>query len=367
MDIFDLNDFICVQIEITRRCNMSCPYCYVTPRRYARPELDAEEFYAIIRHIKDELDGKRVVFHLAGGELFVKPGITGLLRKLLMERTPLSIVSNGLQVPDDIFTHPCFKKDYGCFNFQISIDGLQGDHETARIGYRRVLDNFERLLDGNVWTIIRTTLHHGNIGGVQKFFNFINEMGERYNRDIEVDVQPVAEYPQGGIAGLGDMLLSIEEYLKVGFAVDELVKMSLPRVRSSWRFVHDVDSMLGEKESISLNSACYGCGGGFGIGICANGDVVNCEMDLPFINIREDISRESIGEVIDILKEKNRPRKRCIHCHLKTICGMCRLAPIIHGYTPGFGYDDCVPFMEKVRSIHLARREAASAPSGIIT
>jgi radical SAM protein with 4Fe4S-binding SPASM domain len=365
MDILDLNGFICVLIEITRRCNMRCSYCYVTPRAHSEPELSIDEQYEIIHHIKGALAGKSVVFHFAGGEVFVKKGVIDLLRRLLEEKTPISLVSNGLEVPEDIFTNKCFKKETGLFNFQMSMDGLQKGHQVMRLDFERVLANFRRLTENGVWTIVRTTLHRGNIGEIIDFHEFMNRLGVEYDKVIEIDVQPVAEYPQGQIENFKSMNLTIEEYLSVGFMVDELVKTSLPRIKSSWRFVHDVAPLLKEKDRISSNSACFGCGGGFGFAVCANGDVMNCEMDVPFTNIRENICRRSINTVIETLREKNRPRKRCLHCHLNTICGMCRLAPFIHGYTYGFGYSDCVPFMERVRRIHSEAKETALAAAEI--
>lgn len=357
MKVVELNRYVCVGLEITRKCNMNCAYCYVVPRPHPEPDLTFDDWHKIVSLLREEMKDRYLSFHLAGGEIFTKEGTAEFIMQLLQQGIEVSLVSNGLVVPELIFSEECFKEKGGLFNFQISIDGLKKEHETIRSHYDRVMGNLIRLLESGVLTTVRTTVHRGNIKGMKSFYTFLNRLGEKYQKVIEVYVQPVADFPRRPIKGLGKIRLGLEEYLEAGFEVDRYVETYLPYVYNSWRFVHDVGSTLDMDRTLSLNSVCFGCGGGYGFNINANGDVLNCEMDVPFLNLRDHIDRETIHRVVEILDEKNRPRKRCLHCPLNTYCGMCRLSPMIHGYTEGFGYTDCKPFMSRVVSLHREYRK----------
>jgi len=352
MQVVDLDTYVCVGLEISRTCNMNCAYCYVVPRPHPEPDLTFDDWYKIVTFLQEEMKHREVTFHLAGGEIFTKEGTAEFIARLLKEGIEVSLVSNGLVVPEPIFSEDCFKEQGGLFNFQISMDGLKEAHETIRTHYDRVMGNFIRLLESGVCTTVRTTVHRGNIQGMKSFYRFLNRLGERHQKAIEVYVQPVVDFPRQRIEGFSRIRLGLEEYLAEGFELDRYVGAHLPYIYNSWRFVHDVASTLDRDRALSLNSVCFGCGGGYGFNINANGDVLNCEMDVPFFNLRDHMDRETIHRVVETLDEKNRPRKRCLHCALNTYCGMCRLAPVIHGYTDGFRYTDCKPFMAKVVSLH---------------
>ena len=42
------------------------------------------------------------------------------------------------------------------------------------------------------------------------------------------------------------------------------------------------------------------------------------------------------------------PSTSCLRCEYKSSCGMCRLNPLMHGYTEAFGYSDCQEFMRDI-------------------
>lgn len=64
-------------IEITRRCDLRCPTCFVRAQPGAHLELSTR---AVIE-VMDQLPPPRTVLHLTGGEPFIHPGIWTLLER----------------------------------------------------------------------------------------------------------------------------------------------------------------------------------------------------------------------------------------------------------------------------------------------
>lgn len=83
--------------ELTYRCNLQCPYCYVGEDRN-KEELTTEEWFRIIEQIP---------FYsfvtLVGGEPLVRKDFIDILMKTAKKTSgKLNVVSNGILINDEI-------------------------------------------------------------------------------------------------------------------------------------------------------------------------------------------------------------------------------------------------------------------------
>jgi len=292
---------------------------------------------------------------MAGGEVFLRRGIVALIGWLLGRQVPVRVVTNGLSVPEEIYRDDRFRGSRRLFGIEVSIDGLRSEHETMRKAFDTVSRSFERLVASGVATKVRTTVHRGNLSGMLDFHRYLNRVGGREGVVVPVDLQPVLMFPQHphGVA-FDDIRLTLQEYLEAGMRISEYAASELPFVKSSWIFVERKESGSPSCK-VPVEGAFYGCSTGFGLEVWADGSVSLCEMASPLYRLGENPDRTAVSKLAALADREVVPNRRCIRCELKTICGMCRLSPLMHGYPRSFGYRDCYPFMRDAHEIHQGR------------
>lgn len=352
MDLKDFSKDICIGFEITRDCNMTCSYCYVRTRK-SKEELEINDWFKLTDILLKKYKGYNVFFHLAGGEIFLKKDVSKLIEYIIKKNCFVSVVSNGLYIPEEIYTHKLFKLNKGFFQIAISMDGLREEHHLTRKDFNQVLLNFERLIKSKINSSIKVTVHKNNIKGMIKFNEFINKIGKKYNRIIPIEVQPLSIGPKKEIRkkikSFNKIRVSLKDYLKAAFETTRYSNKKLKFIENDWRFIGELSSFKKiSAKDIFFESAYFGCATGNGFDVNANGDFVVCEMDLPAYNIKNCINSSQLDRALNKLKEKMKPTKKCFNCHYKSICGMCRIPPLIHGYPEGFGYKDCQKFMRDI-------------------
>jgi len=89
-----------VDIELTRRCNLSCSACFVR----AQPEPEAELTTAQVIEVLDQLPLPACSVHLTGGEPFLHPGIWTILERSAAGRAASIVVNTNatLLAPHDL-------------------------------------------------------------------------------------------------------------------------------------------------------------------------------------------------------------------------------------------------------------------------
>jgi radical SAM protein with 4Fe4S-binding SPASM domain len=334
---------------------MDCPYCYVKPREQTGQELEIKDWLELSRKLLVKFSGRHMHIHMAGGEVFIKAGILDVVRLWLENSIPVTVVSNGVSLPEEIFNDACFKISSGLFTLEVSIDGLKEEHELMRRDFRAVMGNFQRILQSNIDTTVRTTVHRGNLRGMLDFHNYLNSVGRSAGSVIPIDLQPVMEFPQGGRLGFDEIRLDLRDYLEEGVKVSKYSEENLKFVDSKWVFVEEWMGLNKIPEYIPIEGAFYGCSSGHNLQFMANGDVSSCEMALPFFRLGSNTSEDEINLLAERLDRKLIPQKRCFECCYRSVCGMCRLAPEVHGYTRGFGFEDCTSLMKAIWDFYQER------------
>ena len=116
MDLSEFGRDICIGFEITRGCNMRCSYCYVRTRK-SEEELEINDWFKLADIFREKFGDSSICFHLAGGEIFVKRGVEELIGYLAEQGCLVSVVSNGLNIPAEIYANDLLKSNKGCFTW----------------------------------------------------------------------------------------------------------------------------------------------------------------------------------------------------------------------------------------------------------
>jgi radical SAM protein with 4Fe4S-binding SPASM domain len=354
----DLCENISIGYEITRNCTLRCPYCYVTNRQHEGEELGKTDWLLLSQVLAKCLSGFNVHVNLSGGEIFVKDWVIEIIQYLLKKGIHVGIGTNGLHLPD-VFLQEDYFRNNKYFQIAISLDGSKPVHELTRTDFDTVSHNIESLIKTGVYTIVKTTAYQGNLKNILELCKYLNHLGNKHNLVIPHEVQPALAGPRKeikvDIQNFHSLKLILSEYIREGLYVTGYAKNHLKHIKSQWRFIGEVPET--QKRTMCLESALFGCATGFGFDVMANGDIAACEMDLPMGNIKNKISEETLLNILDVLWKKMTPHQKCVPCQYKLYCGMCRLTPLMHGYTEGFGYDDCQMLMHDIFELITAQKK----------
>jgi MoaA/NifB/PqqE/SkfB family radical SAM enzyme len=146
-------------INVTGRCNLACPYCFMTPR--PRGVMAPREF----RRVVDELAAGGVFFvNVSGGEPFTHPEIGAMLRHAHRRFSHVVTLTNGTALGREHFRvirEIASRK--GGFPVQVSLDAADArTNERTRGHTERVRENIARLVEvgANVVVAMVVTRHN---------------------------------------------------------------------------------------------------------------------------------------------------------------------------------------------------------------
>lgn len=138
-----------VVLELTKRCNLHCSYCYNcldNPNEkivHTHTDFPLEKIYKVIDDIADSK-----VFHinLSGGEPFLHKNIIDIVRYIKSKKIGISIVSNGTmitkQIAEDLNNLGIIK------SMQISFDShIKEIHNKTREHFDKALGGFKLLVN----------------------------------------------------------------------------------------------------------------------------------------------------------------------------------------------------------------------------
>lgn len=155
-----------LNIEVTRRCDQQCGYCFNDSGPSARyPEMTVDRWVTFIRHMS--LRGLRSL-HITGGEPFVSSATVPLLREAQALGISTSVLSNGLHIPAVTEREPgLFRK---LLVAQISLDSMDASVNDVRRGKKSAKDQaiaaIEVLRKLSVEVEISCTVDQNNIAHV---------------------------------------------------------------------------------------------------------------------------------------------------------------------------------------------------------
>ena len=229
--------------ELSYRCNLNCPYCYVGSDR-KKNELSTEEWFSVIKQIP-----RYSFVTLVGGEPLVRHDFKDILfetSKRVFGK--LNVVTNGILINDEIIE--AFIKSRMIL-LSVSIDGWGKNHDLNRnkdgifdkitknletLNYRRMKTKNRPMVD------IKTIVLNNNIDDLLKLYEYTTDMGFEFlsisflrNNDLKQnsilkdEFEPVFYEPEYPIQPYFDM----EHFEDVYRRICEISKKSKTKIRFS--------------------------------------------------------------------------------------------------------------------------------------
>jgi MoaA/NifB/PqqE/SkfB family radical SAM enzyme len=177
-----------VFLEITRRCNCNCYYCYQKQSR-GQQELTTTHW----KRILDELaDSGTLYCTLSGGEPFVRDDIFDIISHARKRKCAVSIISNALLIDRDIVSR---LHDLGIMDIGISLLAAAPrlhDRLSGRPGHFDTALNAVRMLVGaGIKVVIKHTVSSANFGEYRK----IERIAETEGCALECDSLVLPDRP----------------------------------------------------------------------------------------------------------------------------------------------------------------------------
>lgn len=167
-----------VFLEITGRCNLNCPGCYLEKRNR---EVD----FSKVKKLVDELSalGTRGI-QLLGGEPTLFRKLPELCDYIKTRGMKVEIVSNGLCISDELIDKLKGKIDL----FGISVDGPRAVHDKlrARNSYDSALDSILRIARAGFNTRIVCSLSRLNYMYVREMRELVSDLSRKSGRKISL-------------------------------------------------------------------------------------------------------------------------------------------------------------------------------------
>ena len=161
-------------LELTYRCNLNCPYCYVGKERN-KNELTTDEWKRVI----DQLPFYSIAT-LVGGEPLIRKDFVEILAytsKKIFNK--VHVVSNGVLIDEEIIK--AFIK-YKLLLLSVSLDGYGKNHDLNRGKdgiFDKIISNLEKLKSQkkNQMIDIKTIVLKNNLDDLVKLYKLCEKMG----------------------------------------------------------------------------------------------------------------------------------------------------------------------------------------------
>lgn len=169
-DILPLRYFL----ELTYRCNLMCPYCYVGDERN-KNELSTEEWIKIINQLP-----KYSIATLVGGEPLIRLDFGEIFNEVSKRlRGKVTVVSNGYMLNNDIVKMFDNKK---LLLLSVSLDGFGKNHDLNRNKeglFDRVVSNLDNVLNlkQRPKIDIKTIILENNLDDLPKLYKYCSGKG----------------------------------------------------------------------------------------------------------------------------------------------------------------------------------------------
>ncbi len=283
-----------LDLELTKRCNLRCIYCYADGGTPNPDELSLDEIYGTLDAAK-ALGARKVTF--TGGEPLTHHHFFDIAEYATEAGLQVSLYTNGTLIDSEVAEKLA---DFGVFPC-VKLDAVQADIQDTLAGVNGAFASIMRGIE-NLMQVGYGTKYQMNINTVICKLNLEN-LPQVWGWARERNIQPsfLRLGPKGRAKG-SDLAVSASE-LKALF--DELSKMDRGLGEESWNATTPFCGRGCNKHYIS----CY---------VSSTGVVQPCTgVDVPAGNVREDSLRNMLesSEVFKIARN--------MEDHIKGACSIC--------------------------------------------
>lgn len=322
---------IVADIEVTRRCNLRCPACFVfaqEPPHERLPELSTELLLALL----EELAGYETQLHLTGGEPFLHRGIWDVLgRAAELGMREVLINTNGAFVDDRVAARLAA---LGVpVRLMVSIDGPDDVQETARGAgmTARALDAIRAAWRHGVTATPATILTEELVAsGVDRWFDRLaGELPGLQGMVLwPLTLRPDVSLPAGG----GGSPLSAARHPQAAQQIAALHARGAQVVVADHPVINPSLRRAGVPEA-----RLWQCNAGRGrLSVQADGSLGPCHpFRLPLGEVHRDGVRGFVRRVLehpDYQRLGRRDHTGCRSCEEQSVCGSCQAAVVAAGH-----------------------------------
>ena len=300
--------------NLTRKCNLRCPHCYLEAGTAAENELTTAECLGLLEEMKS-LGTEMVI--LTGGEPLLRRDIYELANAASSQGLWVVMGTNGVLVTEAVARKmvECGVKGVG-----ISIDSLDPEKHNSFRGGPNAWQYSVRALDicrdNGLEVLVQTTVTEMNYAEIPAMLDFAREKGAwSFNLYFLVQTGRGRQMEELSTARTEDMLADLVE-------AQERRRPMLVRSKNAPHFKRIAyEKGLGGLESGGCMAGTQYCR------ITPEGDVTPCPyMTVSAGNIRERSFREiwETSPVLLQLRDLGQLKGRCGQCEFNELCGGCR-------------------------------------------
>lgn len=174
-----------LSINLTRRCNRRCRFCYNLERltRGDEGELAADEIVGFLRQAKRLASRKAAVFILGGEPMLASQKLIAVSRSAVALGFQVLVSTNGTDIPTDFLK---LARRLG-IQVQVSIDGHNREiHDAVRGNgsYDQAVNAVRNLVSAKVYTVLSMVCHEGNLAHIEAYYRFAESLGANEARVI---------------------------------------------------------------------------------------------------------------------------------------------------------------------------------------
>lgn len=314
--------------ELTYRCNLNCPYCYVGQDRN-KQELSTEDWFKVIEQIPFYS-----LVTLVGGEPLIRKDFIPILEKTCKKTLgKVNVVTNGLLLDDEIINAFIRTK---MILLSVSLDGYGKTHDLNRGQdgiFDKVCSNLENLNSRKKRPKIdiKTIVLKNNLDDLPKLYKMCSDMGFEFlsisflrNNSLKQNSRLVDTFiPEFNQNYPIQKYFDMEHFKEVFAEIESLKKHSKTMIRFSPKFEYSqnplkkIEEFFNNDENKSVNEIYKPCKFPFSnTFITPEGNIYPCLCE-KIGNIKEN----SIKEIF------NMPNYRCFRKNLKVskVFGACQM------------------------------------------
>lgn len=165
-----------LQLHITDLCDQKCCHCYIYSNNKSEimEGLEFDKIVLIINNFLEFCDKYGVLPHIfvTGGDPLLHKDIWAILEYLFKNNVKFSILGN----PFHLTNATCIKlKELGCYQYQMSLDGLQVTHDSIRKSgsFNKTIEKYNLLRINGIRTAAMTTVSKYNISDIPKLIQIV--------------------------------------------------------------------------------------------------------------------------------------------------------------------------------------------------
>lgn len=115
-----------IDLYITEKCNLSCPFCSIKAESSSSKELDLDTIKYFVDYCKEK---GATDIHITGGEPTLHKKYKEIIKYIIEKGIDVRLITNGLLLTEQDFTE---LKEIGLRKLMFSLDGAKSFHESVR-------------------------------------------------------------------------------------------------------------------------------------------------------------------------------------------------------------------------------------------